>query len=443
MYAHGGRDVAGFPAWVVSLPVILSRYTLEGTKMRTEDVVDSATGRTTGGPVADHIQNYFSSGSAIRRMFVEGLRLKAIHGADHVADLSIGNPVFPPPAAFDEALVSVGAEPGFHAYMPNAGYPWVREKVASNLNRDGYFEDISADHIVMTSGAAGALNVVLATILEPDDEVIVSRPFFVEYRFYVEMHGGIFRPVNCSPSLEISPDEIERSITPRTKAIILNSPNNPTGKVYRRDTLEQLSEMLLRIERQSGQRIYLISDEPYRELLFRTEPFVSPASLYPHSFMCYSWSKAFSIPGERIGYIAVNPSMPVPDWSLLIGSLGMCNRILGFVNAPAFMQRVIGASLDAPVDIRHYRTKRDILCETLEDAGYVFPRPEGAFYIFPRTPEPEEDFVDRAKRKLLLVVPGTDFGMGGHFRLCFAVPDATVELACRKLVEIKREIDES
>jgi aspartate aminotransferase len=411
--------------------------------MPTIDSADPLVGDVASYPVTDRILDYYASGSAIRKMFEEGLRLKEIHGADLVADMSIGNPAFPPPGRFSSALRDEAAKPGPHAYMPNAGYPQVREKVAEQLNRRGYFDGISAEHIVMTTGAAGALNVLLAALLEPEDEVIIPKPYFVEYRFYVELHGGVVRTVDCRTDFEIDLEEIEWAITPKTRALIVNSPNNPTGRVYRQETLERLAKLLLRIERETGQRIFLVSDEPYRELIFGSQRFFSPATVYPHSFMCYSWSKEFSIPGERIGYLAVNPRMPVSDWNVLMGSLSMCNRILGFINAPALMQRAIGESLDAKLDLEHYRAKRTVLCDCLEDAGYDFTRPEGAFYVFPRTPEPERDFVDRAKRHLLLVVPGSAFGMPGYFRLCYATSDATVELACRKLVEIKREIDES
>ena len=407
------------------------------------DSLERTVSSETRDPVTERMRGYFTSGSAIRRMFEEGLRLKAIHGSENVADLSIGNPAFPPPPAFDRALRAAARESGYHAYMPNAGYPWVRKKVASYLNLHGYFDGIRDDQIVMTTGAAGALNVVLSAILEPGDEVIVARPYFVEYKFYVELHGGILRIVNTGPDFEIDPSAIQRAISPRTRAVIVNSPNNPTGRVYRRETLKELAEVLLDDESETGRFIYLISDEPYRDLVFEGEPFSSPASAYPYSFMVYSWSKAFSIPGERIGYLAVNPKMRVTNWATVMGTFGMCNRIQGFINAPALMQRVVGSSLDAEIDIEHYRLKRDQLCDALTAAGYDFPTPEGAFYVFVRTPEPESEFISRAKQNLLLAVPGSGFGMEGYFRVCYAVPDATLSLACRKLVEIKRQIDES
>ncbi len=390
--------------------------------------------------VAGHIAQYYKSGSAIRRMFEEGLRLKASHGADHVADLSIGNPDFDPPEEFREALQRVAALRGHHCYMPNSGFPHVRGVVADYLNRNEYFKGSTKNHIVMTTGAAGALNIVLATILAPGDEVIVVSPYFLEYRFYIEAHGGVVRFAQTDDRFDLDMANIAYAISDRTRAIIINSPNNPSGRVYSRASLEQLSTLLTEDRERRDSPIYLISDEPYREILFTGERFVSPASVYPHSFMCYSWSKAFSISGERIGYLAINPGLDTDDWPLLTGSLAMCNRFLGFVNAPALMQRVIAECIDAEIDISHYRDKCERLRATLDAAGYEYAEPEGAFYFFVKTPEPEEEFIERARGHLLLVVPGTDFGRPGYFRISYAASEATIELACRKLETIAREI---
>ncbi|WP_457654595.1 pyridoxal phosphate-dependent aminotransferase [Rhodocaloribacter sp.] len=373
------------------------------------------------------------TGSAIRKMFEEGLWMKAEHGAEHVADLSLGNPEFPPPKAFLEALRRVASEPIPHGYMPNAGYPHVREAVAGHLNRHGYFEGIEARHVIMTTGAAGAINVVLKTILDPGDEVIVLRPYFVEYRFYVDNHGGRMVLVDTNEDFSLDVDAVAAAVTRRTKAVLLNSPNNPSGRVYDRASLEALAEMLRRKERELGRPIALISDEPYRELLFDDTPFVSPATVYPNSFMCYSWSKSFSIAGERIGYVAVNPAAAWEDDDTLLGALAMTNRALGFVNAPALMQRAVAEAVEAEVETGHYAGKRAKLCAALDEGGYAYVKPEGTFYIFPETLGPEDDFIRRAKRHLLLVVPGSAFGRPGHFRLSFACDDRTVERACEKL----------
>ncbi len=383
--------------------------------------------------VSDKIKAFYGGGSAIRKMFEEGLRLKALHGAEHVADLSIGNPAFPPPAAFVRALRHVAAGDFPHAYMPNAGYPYVRERVAASLNEHGYFSGAGGEHVVMTTGAAGALNVVLKTLLNPGDEVIVPRPYFVEYRYYIDSHGGTMVLVDTRVDFGLDVQRIAEAVGPKTRAVIVTSPHNPTGRIYDRATLEALAAMLTQRAQALGRRLFLLSDETYREVRFDGTPFVSPASCYPDSFLCYSWSKAFSIPGERIGYVAVNPAMAPDAGPPVAEALAMCNRMLGYVNAPAFMQHVVAEALDAEVDVGAYQARRDRLCAALDEAGYAYVRPEGAFYLFPRTPGPEAAFVERAKAHLLLVVPGTAFGLAGYFRLAFACDDATVDLACRKL----------
>lgn len=390
--------------------------------------------------VSKKTAGYYTSGSAIRRMFEEGLKLKSLHGADNVCDLSIGNPQFDPPGVFLEALGKIASEKGPHAYMPNAGYPWVRERVAAHLKARGFFDTITADHIVMTTGAAGALNIVMEAILNPGEEVIILRPFFLEYRFYIEAHGGVIKFADTDSDFGLDVGAVESTIGERTRAIIVNSPNNPTGRVYPADSLEQLSAMLERVSAERGDPVYLISDEPYRDIIFADMPFVSPASTYRNSFMCYSWSKAFCVSGERIGYIAINPEMDVDSLELLAGSLAMCNRYLGFVNAPALMQRVIAEALDASIDVSHYEMRRDRLRVALDDGGYDYAEPEGAFYFFVRTPENEKEFIDRARRHLLLVVPGSDFGRTGYFRISYAAPLETIDLACEKLKAIAAEI---
>ncbi len=389
--------------------------------------------------VSGKVIEQMKTGSAIREMFEEGLRMKAEHGAEHVADLSLGNPMFPPPRAFVEALRALASEPLPHGYMPNAGYPHVREIVADYLVRHGFFEGIEARHILMSVGAAGAINVVLKTILEPGDEVIVLRPYFVEYRFYIANHGGRMIPVDTKDDCSLDVDAVAAAVTGRTKAILINSPNNPSGRVYDRASLEALAEMIGRKEHEHGRPIALISDEPYRELLFDAAAFVSPATVYPNSFLCYSWSKSFSIAGERIGYVAVNPAGRWGNERLLLDALAMTNRSLGFVNAPALMQRAIARAIDAEVAVGHYATKRQQLCDALDEAGYEYVKPEGTFYIFPKTLGPEEAFIQRAKDHLLLVVPGSAFGRPGHFRLSFACDDRTVALACDKLREIAED----
>jgi aspartate aminotransferase len=388
--------------------------------------------------VAGPILQHYHSGASIRKMFDEGLRLKEMFGSHNVADLSLGNPCFAPPAAFSKALRDVAATPGRHAYMPNAGFPEVRDRIAEALNRDGYFSEIEGRHVVMTTGAAGAINVVLKTILEPGDEVIVPRPYFTEYGYYIANHGGRMVLVATSTDFDLDVEAILDAVTERTRAVIINSPCNPSGRVFPEPTLRMLADGLTERSRQIGSPIFVISDEPYREILFDDARFTSIASLYPNSFMCYSWSKSYSISGERIGYVAVNPALDTDDWPALLGSLAMCNRFLGFVNAPAFMQRVIGESLDALLNLERYTHNRMVLCAALEEGGYSFQSPEGTFYVFPQTPYPEDEFVRRAKDQLLLVVPGSVFGAADHFRISFAATDRSVDLACERLIRLAR-----
>ena len=389
--------------------------------------------------LSDKLARFYGTGSAIRRMFEEGLRLRKLHGAEAVADLSIGNPTFPPPPAFVEAFRRVAARAedtrGTHSYMSNAGYADVRAAVAANLRRRGLLPDVQAEHLVMTSGAAGALNVALKAILEPGDEVVVPRPYFFEYQYYADNHGGRIVLVDTRADHSLDVGAIAAAINPRTRAVLLNSPNNPSGRMYDRASLEALADVLEAKSAEIGRPVLLISDEPYREVVFEGA-FVSPAAVYRNSFQCYSWSKAFSISGERIGYVAANPRMAVADWGRTMGALALANRILGFVNAAAFIQRVIGEAVDAEVDVAHYAEKRARLCQALDAGGYDYVRPEGTFYLFPRTPEPEADFIARATEHLLLVVPGSAFDVPGHFRISFAADDRTVDLACEKLLAL-------
>ena len=388
--------------------------------------------------VSEKMRTFFRTGSAIRKMFEEGLRLKAQYGPAAVADLSIGSPTFDPPEAFTRALRRAALGPGEHGYMPNAGYPDVRARVAGFLNAHGFFTGADAGHVVMTAGAAGALNVVLKTLLDPGDEVIVPAPFFPEYRYYVDNAGGRLVTVPTTADFDVDVDAVAAAVSARTRVVLLNTPNNPTGRVYPRATLEALAAMLREQESRLGRPVFVVSDEPYRELVFDGHVFASPASLHANSFMCYSWSKSFNVPGERIGYVAVNPALETDDWPLLQGALAMCNRMLGFINAPALMQRVVAGAIDAPVDTTHYARKRARLCAALDAGGYAYARPEGTFYLFPRTPGPEAAFVEAARAERLLVVPGSAFGREGYFRLSFAVPDETVGLACEKLVALAR-----
>lgn len=377
-------------------------------------------------PLSDDIRDAMTRGSFIRKMFEAGTELKKKHGDDKVFDLSIGNPVMEPPPAFFDALADLAnrRSGGLHRYMPNAGYPHVREAIARRLAQEGVF-DADPSGVILTVGAAGGMNTVLKTILNPGDEVVVLSPYFVEYLFYVRNHQGVPVLVETAGDFDLDLEALEARLTPRTKALILNAPNNPTGRVYPEATLRSLAALLGRKQKELHTSIYVISDEPYRELHYGQADPVSIVSLHPNSFLVYSWSKSLSIPGERIGYVAVHPDIDDPA---MADGLTFSNRVLGFVNAPASMQHIAAALLDVTVDVDVYRRKRDLCSAALREAGYEFLEPEGTFYFFPRSPlEDDVAFAAEAQKDLVLVVPGSGFGRAGYFRLCFCVDDAALE----------------
>jgi len=376
--------------------------------------------------IAKQIEGYMAGASWIRKMFEEGTRLKAAFGAENVFDFSLGNPNLPPPASFSKTLKDIvdADEPGSHAYMPNSGYPFVRQAVAAYLSGE-HGTDITGNEILMTCGAAGGLNVILKTILDPGDEVIAPAPFFVEYKFYAENHGGKFVPVKTRPDFTLDLGAMEAAVTARTKAVILNFPNNPTGQIYSEDSLNRMGSLLRDKSMEFGRTIYLISDEPYRKIVYDGARVPSIFHCYPESIITTSYSKDLSLPGERIGYIAVNPSASyLTD---LVSGMSLANRILGFVNAPALMQRVVAKLQGETVDIAQYAKNRDLLCDGLAACGYEFTRPDGAFYLFPRSPIVDDvAFVQALLEELILVVPGTGFGGPGHFRIAFCVNEAAI-----------------
>jgi aspartate aminotransferase len=363
--------------------------------------------------------------SWIRAVFEEGLRLKEELGPENVFDFSLGNPSAEPPEAFFEALAEEAADrtPGRHRYMPNAGLPGVRCAIADHLASAGAGR-IPADHVVMCTGAGCGCNVVLQTLLDPEDEVIVLAPYFLEYEHYLANYDA--RMVVVPTDTEFLPDvdAIAAAITPRTKAVLVDSPNNPTGVVYPRDRLEALGAVLASAERALGHEIYLLSDEPYRHLVY--EPDVEVPwmwEVHPNSIVVTSHSKDLGLAGERIGYVIVGPECA--DAESIVGGMIFALRALGFVNAPALMQRVVARIQDARVDLTLYRTNREVLVSELRRIGYEFPEPRGAFYLFPRSPlEDELEFVARLREERILVVPGRGFGTPGHFRISYAVdPD--------------------
>ncbi len=379
--------------------------------------------------VSDKIRTSIERASWIRRMFEEGALKKAQYGPASVFDFSLGNPNLEPPAKVKEILTQLVSHSasGLHGYMPNAGYLETREAVAkylSNLNRPCFVPE----DIVMTVGAAGALNVVLKTILNPGEEVIVPAPYFPEYNFYIANYGGTARAVNTNPDFSLDLFAIKEAIGSNTRAVLLNNPNNPTGRVYGSDELTELGKLLTQCSQRYGKPIYLISDEPYRKIIYNSLKCPSIFEAYRESFLVTSFSKDLSLAGERIGYIATHPQ--IADKDIIIEGLILCNRILGFVNAPAVMQRLIPFLLEDSVDVAQYQQKRDLLCEGLEAAGYIFTTPGGTFYLFPETPIPDDvEFVRSLQQENILTVPGSGFSGPGHFRIAYCVEEETIEKA--------------
>ncbi len=373
--------------------------------------------------IADKMKDLVASSSVIRAMFEEGIRLSAIHGKENVFDFSLGNPSSKVPEAVKKAAMSIleQDEPDIHAYMPNSGFPVVRRKIADHINAN-HGTDFNDECIVMTVGAAGALNVIFKAIINPGDEVIVFAPFFGEYRNYTANYGA--QTVIVPPNIEnFQPDleKFEQALTPKTKAVIINSPNNPSGAVYSHETLTQIADILKRYQKTNNTVIYLISDEPYREIAYNNVEIPYVSKYYENSFVAYSYSKSLSLPGERIGYIAINPK--VVDFEELSVALNVANRILGYVNAPSLFQKVIAECVDVKTDISGYEKNMNLLYDALTQMGIKCVKPQGAFYLFPRSPEPNDaEFCKKAKEYNILIVPGSAFACPGHFRMAYCVP---------------------
>jgi len=380
-------------------------------------------------PASRKIKEFIRGSSWIRKMFEEGHARKLKFGPENVFDFSLGNPNLEPPPKFREILKEIAntTDPGHHGYMPNAGYWETRSALAEYLNTQNRYP-IKGDDIVMTVGAGGALNVVLKTILNPGEEVIVPKPYFVEYGYYMDNHQGKIKLVPTKPDFSLDLAAVEDAITEKTRAVLIDSPNNPTGKVYHESELKGLADLLSHHSQRNGDVIYLISDEPYRKIVYDGLSVPSVFDVYNDSFVATSFSKDLSLPGERIGYAAAHPE--ISDRDMILAGLSLCNRILGYVNAPALMQRAITRLLDQKVEISLYQGKRDRLCEGLESCGYRFHKPQGAFYLFPRAPiEDDVAFVDALREENILTVPGSGFGGPGHFRIAYCVADEVIENA--------------
>ena len=377
--------------------------------------------------VSKKTKGFVQQGSWIRRMFEEGIALKREHGEENVSDLSLGNPVVEPPRRFFEELrkEAENPTPGAHRYMPNAGYVETRAAVAAPLAEETGLP-FTSDHILMTCGAGGALNATLKTLLDPGDEVVIFAPYFVEYTYYADNHGGVCKVVGADDRFYPDLDELEAAIGPSTRVVLMNSPNNPTGVVYDAGAVREITEVMRRKEEEYGTEIFLLSDEPYRKILFDGLEYPYVFHHHVRSIVATSHSKDLSLAGERIGYVAVHPEYP--GHAELMDGLTFSNRVLGFVNAPALMQRLVSRLQTETIDVAHYQSQRDFLYGGLTEIGYSVVRPQGAFYMFPKAPMKDEvAFVDELRRHLVLVVPGRGFGVPGHFRVAYSVDDRTLE----------------
>ena len=390
--------------------------------------------------ISKKIGGFMEQSSWIRRMFEEGIRLKQELGEENVFDLSLGNPVVEPPEALKQALIAAAKDPapGRHRYMPNAGLPQVRAAIAKSLIPECKV-DLSADDIVMVCGAAGGLNIALKTLLDPGDEVVILTPYFVEYLFYADNHGGKAVAVPTKEDFTLDLDAIEKAITSRTKAVMVNSPNNPTGVVYSRSSLASLAALLREKSKALGRAVYLISDDPYKKIAFDGVETPNICEFYDNSIYITSHSKDLAVPGERIGTVLVHPrSEGAKD---IMAGLIFCNRVLGFVNAPALIQRAIQGVQGVSVDVKDYQRKRDFLYRELTRIGYSVVKPQGAFYFFPKSPIADEvEFSRILASKGVLVVPGRGFGLEGYFRLSYCFPDRVIEGAIPGFEEAFKEV---
>ena len=376
--------------------------------------------------IAQSIRDSIESGSWIREMFENGERLKLEKGPENVFDFSLGNPILEPPENVHQEIIRLLKTPskGMHRYMPNAGYFETREFIAGIMKEETGLPFESED-VVMCVGAGGGLNVVFKSLLEPGDEVLALTPYFVEYKAYVQNHGGSLSLAKTTPEFQPDLNSIEAALNQQTKIVLINSPNNPTGAVYLQETLDSLGNLLQRKEEEFGHPIYLVSDDIYRHLVFdgltNSNVFLS----YPNSILVNSHSKDLGLAGERIGYIAIHPE--IFNFKELRHALIMCNRILGFVNAPAMMQKILPLLGNAKVDISIYEKLRDKIFSMIIELGFEAIKPQGAFYIFPKSPDPNDvAFVKRAQEENILLVPGTGFGGPGHFRISLCCDYETI-----------------
>jgi aspartate aminotransferase len=377
--------------------------------------------------ISTKIEKALEGASWIRKMFEEGDRLKRMYGPDKILDFSLGNPIVEPPKEFFEELKKLANNPipGMSRYMFNSGYEDTRKNIADMLSNETGLA-FNEQQIVMSVGAAGGLNVALKSILDPGDEVVVPSPYFVEYRFYVDNHGGTLKLVETQDDFSLDLEGIERAVGKKTKVVLINSPNNPTGVVYSKESLMELGEILRKKSGQYGKTIFLLCDEAYKRLVYDQGVLPDVFSVYENCITIHSHSKDLSVPGERIGYVAISPLLGEKE--KLAEAMAFSTRTLGFVNAPGLMQRLVGRLTSVWVDISEYQEKRDLLYNALVDFGYSVVKPMGAFYLFPRCPiDDDVAFVRALQAKNILTVPGRGFGRPGHIRIAYCVEKWVIE----------------
>lgn len=370
-------------------------------------------------PIASKMAEMMERSSWIRRMFEEGARLKAEMGADSVFDFTLGNPTGEPPAEVKDALARIASEqrPGAHRYMPNAGLVETRELIAEHLQKESGVP-FSPDNVIMTVGAGGALNVIMKALLDPGDEVVMLAPYFSEYKFYVDNHQGRSVVVETGEDFQIDFDAVEKAIGPKTRVILLNSPNNPTGAIYPERDLKAVAALADAGSKKYGRPVYIVMDEPYRKLTYEGAVVPNVFKLTNRVITATSHSKDLNLPGERIGHIAIHPLMD--GAGRVFDAMTLANRILGFVNAPALFQRLVAGFQSVAPDMSVYTENRRILLDGLASAGYKVTPPLGGFYIFARAPiDDDVKFVNILKKRNILVVPGVGFGRAGYFRIAF------------------------
>ncbi len=389
------------------------------------------------------MSDYVNNSSWIRRMFEAGIALQQKYGPGAVCDFSLGNPDLPPPAQVAEGLRDLADEahkPFSFGYMPNNGFPWALELIAGHVGKEQGVK-LNAGDVILTCGAAGAINAFFRSVLDPGDVVHCVAPYFVEYGFYTENHQGVLKPVpSKAGTFELDLAAIEAALGPKSRAFIINSPNNPTGQIYSRKELEALAEILKRKSKENGRPIFLVSDEPYRFLAYDGAEVPAVLPMYEYAVVANSFSKSLSLPGERIGYLALSPLMP--EREALMAALVMANRILGFVNPPLVGQHLLKKALGHEVSIAPYARRRDLMAKMLTEAGYDFVMPKGAFYFFPKAPGGDcVAFTNRLAEELVLAVPGVGFGMPGYFRMTFCVNEELFPKAAPALKKVRLELE--